>query len=574
MSKKPIKISRSTPIVPDLKILIRYENDVSKLTNFEKSLLVRMLNYFNGMIGAKTNVNYHIERVTNFMIRLPIYVYGNEESKMNSDELVKKRVNTILEFFKNFDWKVANKENLWLVRSLKIMKIDIENCFVLSVVKVNDDGSISVVDEPKKILISSPKLEYATIKRLDIKETYANSTDITGGDLCDDEHEDDELESTQTSGESGKNTTSHSNDEPSDPKFTQSDQPSDQHSDSESRRSYPSRKAGPVGSKMVNSHKTLQNNTSLKSDASNSPKDPISHITYYIDPYLQDFGLFIDLSVPFNDMGMSYNALHLYEHLMTKCWNDCDSKDVILLNGSTYPIGLSFIYTIHSSYSSLVHFLNKTIEFILKARDPKFWESSDMKNEIDLETERTISETRTERSLTSMGRSDFKAYDKKYDVNIFKYWSNLPFRILVTGNECPNLKLEGLVNLVHKNPLRHISRPPNVKLSSIPVDVLVSKNELGLYTKRLKTSDIIERIMGRDFSENVLFGVDAGLYSLDEDIGVYNSNLHPLLLLNSYFSDEELKEYVKTHVVSNSSKLLSMTSLQLKYECMIESVEE
>lgn len=477
MPPKPIKITKSEPIVPDLKIIIKYAKDISNLTTFEKSVIYRIMNYFNGMIGAKTNINYHIERVNNFTITLPLYVYGNEESKMDSSELLSKRLKTVTSFFEEFDWKSVNKCNLWLVRSLKIMNIDIETCFSISVIKSKNNSTI-VISEPTTLKISKPKLEYATIKRFNIEDHYEDDSTTK------------------------------------------------------------------------------------------------SHITYYIDPYLQDYGLFVDLSVPFNDMGMSYNALHLYEHLMTKCWSDCNAKDMTVLNGSTYPIGLSFIYTIHSSYKSLVHFLNKTLEFIIKCRDPAYWESTEMKEAIALETTRTISETRTERSLTAMGRSDFKAYDNKYDVNIFKYWSNLPFNILITSKEYPKIKINNLEELIAKHKLHHIQRPDNVVFDNIPIDVLSSKHKMGLYTKKVPTKDIMNLIVKHDFDENVLFGVDAGLYSINDDIGVFNSSLHPLLYLNKFFSDSELEDYVKTHVISNSSKLLSISSIQLKYECLIESDDE
>ena len=50
-----------------------------------------------------------------------------------------------------------------------------------------------------------------------------------------------------------------------------------------------------------------------------------------------NYGLVCDLSKNIDDMGFSYNALHMYEHLMTHCWDDIDKKNLSILKTNTYP---------------------------------------------------------------------------------------------------------------------------------------------------------------------------------------------------------------------------------------------
>lgn len=449
-----ISISRNTRALDDTYIFIRYNRECQQ-NSYSSVLLKKFMDFINGMIGAKTATNYHIERVKNYTIRIPIYVYTNEEAKMNPVDLLEKRVKTVRDFLGNFDWKTTNKLQLWLVRSLHTLGIDISTSFNIETQMPNNDYA-AINDQ---LIIKFPDLQYPTIKRLKLSDG--------------------------------------------------------------------------------------------------------SMVTMYSDPYIDDYGLFLNLSVPFDEMGMSYNALHLYEHLLTKPWDGLDGKDLLELNGSTYPTGMCFVYTIHKSLDSLKLHMNSTLKWLMQSRDPSFWDGKE--EEMKLETIRTISETRKERTLTSMGRSDLHAYDVKYDTKIFDYWSNKPFELLLSGpSEFKEISADKLNAMIAKHPLRKVPRPENVKFKNIPMDVLKMKKLTGYYILKVETDKIKEQFLKKDFDTNSFFGVDCSMTSKSEDLSMYNSVLHPLLYINKYFTDEELESYVKNHVVPFSATMFSSASAQLK----------
>jgi hypothetical protein len=97
-----------------------------------------------------------------------------------------------------------------------------------------------------------------------------------------------------------------------------------------------------------------------------------SIIGVLIDPYATTYGLFVDLSVKFEDMGMGYNALHLYKHPVIKAWVRHQSEHVIDLNGSTYPTGISFVYIILNNFNSFREHVNASINWIKNSRNPNF----------------------------------------------------------------------------------------------------------------------------------------------------------------------------------------------------------
>lgn len=452
---KKITVNRNTRVLDNTYIYIKY-NKSSDQNNYSDVLIKKFMDYMNGIIGAKTATNYHIEKVKNFTIRIPIYVYTNEEAKMNPIDLLEKRVKTIMNFLENFDWKTVSKFQLWLVRSLHILGINISTCFNIETEMPNVD--YKKINET--ILIKFPDIQYPKLRRIKLNDN--------------------------------------------------------------------------------------------------------SMITLYSDPYMDDYGLFLNLSVSFDEMGMSYNALHLYEHLLTKPWDKLNGHDLIELNGSTYPVGTCFVYTIHKTINSLKLHMNSTLKWLLKSRLPDFWKNKE--EEINLETIRTISETRRERTLTSMGRSDLHAYDLKYNTDIFDYWSNKPFNILLAGPDDFNEINEDKLNvLVKKYSLRNdIKRPENIKFKNIPMDVLKMKKFTGFYILKDDVENIKNRFLKNDFESNSFFGIDCVMSCKSEDLSVYNSVLHPLLYLNKYFTDEELNDYVKRHVIPFSSKLFSNASVQLK----------
>lgn len=427
----------------------------AKTIQYLSLLLKQFLTFLNNMIGAKTTTNYHITNVKNNTIMIPVYVYTNEEAKMDPFELVKKRVNTVRDFVGSINWDNVNKFHLWVVRSLSMFGINVSNAFQIKTYMPNTD--YQMIDDV--LLIKYPNIVYPSIKRYELKDG--------------------------------------------------------------------------------------------------------SMINVYVDPYIEDYGLFLNLSVKFDEMGMSYNALHLYEHLLTKPWMNSSSKDLIELNGCTYPVGICYVYTIHRTEEELKIHMNDLLKWLYESREKGFWKKQD--ENIQVETMRTISETRSERSLTSMGRSDHKAYDLKYNRKIFEYWSNKKYNILISSPEDIKINVENLERLGEKYKLRSVQRPKNPVFKHFPIDVLRVKNITGERIRKMLTKEIISNIVEGLDSNAGLYGVDCEMKNNIEDLSVWNSVLHPLLYLNEYMTEDELNTYVKNNVVPFSAKFFSEASINLKF---------
>jgi hypothetical protein len=393
-----------------------------------KKFLMVVLSYLNGMIGAKTNINYNIIPVTrDFIMKFPIFPYSNEEKALPIKKLILSRAYTLASYLKDFRWEKCEKRVLWLVRALELSGIDLESFFTLSTVSPNSDTEPIVKD----IKIRKPTLSYQTIE----KHIFSDG----------------------------------------------------------------------------------------------------SIIRYLRDPYLENYGIFQNLSINFDEMGMGYNCLHLYEHLTTKCWKNLSNTDIVEFNGSTYPVGLCFIYTIHSTESSLKKYASALIQFSVNSRDEDFW-SNIMTDDIKLETLRTISETRSEKTLASMGRSDHSAYDFNYNTKIFEYWSNKPFDILIaTPNTEFEVKYDAIESFISQHKLRQLSRPPNVQFSIPIYDAFKFHHLSKEYTKKVDTNDIKNNALL--CKPQHFYGVDCVMTSAS-NIGQYMSILYPLLFNWKAFEDD------------------------------------
>ena len=437
---------------------IKYNNEV-KLNSYSKELLKRFMNYMNGMIGAKTSANYHIKKVVNDTIIIPIYVYTNVQKDSDPIKLIESKIKQVRDFLEHFDWTQASKMQLWIVRSLHILGVNISSSFVLSTETPEIDFN-DLHDEP--IIINFPKIEYPKI----IREKFIDN----------------------------------------------------------------------------------------------------SYISYLSDPYLTDYGLFINLTVPFDDMGMSYNGLHLYEHLMTKAWDKLKGINLIELNGATWPQAVCFVYSIHNTIESMKEYAVNSLMWHLQSREKGFWDKH--KEELHLEIERTVSETRKERTLSAMGRSDLHAYTYSYNTNIFEYWSNKPFEFLITGPEPYEklkLKFDVVNNYIKKfMPRKDVVRPKNITFKNIPLDVLKMKKLQGFRINKVDSNEIKQKILQPDFDDKLVYGFDCSFECKFEDLSPYNSILHALLYNNRMFTDEELNHFLSNHVIPFSARLFNSASLQIK----------
>ena len=287
-----------------------------------------------------------------------------------------------------------------------------------------------------------------------------------------------------------------------------------------------------------------------------------SMITQLINPYANDYGFFVNLSVPYDEMGMSYNALHLYEHLLCKPWKDLEQQDVKFINGSTGPAGISFVYNVHSSLESLQKYFNASLQWAFKSRNNRFWDNQ--QEDIKKETSRTISETRTERTLTSFGRSDYHAFNGGYDLSIFKYWSNKPFDFLIITPQEVQMNILSMNEMCKKYPINNVERPKNIILSNIPIEVMDMKNEIGKHSMKIETKDIIKAFLTGKFMERAYYGVDCAIVFEQYDKIDSNTFLYLLLYLNRYCKESELKEFIQSRILPRSANIYTTALLSSK----------
>ena len=226
----------------------------------------------------------------------------------------------------------------------------------------------------------------------------------------------------------------------------------------------------------------------------------------YIDPLLLDYGLYIGLSKPFNQMGYSYNILHIYEHMMVVCWQKLDQKDLLGINGCTFPSGNCYLYNIHRTKKSLKKFAREYVKFhqLTKTRD--YWEK-DLKDYLKRETVRTYSETQTSKSLKEFGRTDNTIYSEMiYNIEPFIKFSEDTYTILTVSPEPIDFKFEKYIpNIVPDTP-----KVSERKYDFMPLAALRNPNKFVVIDKK----DLNEEIYDKNAC---LFGVDCVFVSLDDD---------------------------------------------------------
>ena len=423
--------------------------------------VITFLRHLNFVIAAKTNANYHLIDNKQLYIKIPIYVYTNDEATMNPADLIEKRFETLRTFIESYDFSKDTKNTLWLIRTLTSLGVNLNSDFTMSV----ECNEFDYNKLEERLQFRYPDVEYPSIKRHCLKDE--------------------------------------------------------------------------------------------------------SIIVEYEDPYFNDYGVFINLSVPFNEMGMSYNGLHIYEHLMTKGWANLSVNDQLYANGITYQNGICMVFSILNTSSAFDEYTRAAIEWMYKIRDVGFWEN-EINDDILLETQRTISETRTERTMASMGRSDIHAYTNSYNRKIFEYWSNKPYVILLTKPKgCRGVNVNEIEKMSTQHPLRPIDRPNNIKFKYYPYEVMVAKKYMKLYILRTEIDRIKDAILKPKLKTKVYFGVDCymgqDMTEDGNDLSEFNGVLHPLLYLCRYFTEDELNTFVRTHVTACSSTLMSNQSMMIRH---------
>jgi len=254
----------------------------------------------------------------------------------------------------------------------------------------------------------------------------------------------------------------------------------------------------------------------------NYPNGNFRHLEY-IDPLLLDYGLYIGLSKPFTDMGYSYNALHIYEHMMTMAWNKLDRKDMTDLNGATFPSGLCYLYNFHSTKKSLKKYAREYVKFHQLTKQKSYWEK-ELHDDLKRETIRTYSETQTSKNLKEFARTDPTVYESMiYNIEPFIKFSQDKYTILTVSPEPIKFKFDKYIPQINEDKVNIKER----KYDFIPLAAIRNLNNLIIINKKDLTEEIYDK-------NACLFGVDSvALYTDDEmkESEIYNTVL--LFILKS-----------------------------------------
>ena len=238
-----------------------------------------------------------------------------------------------------------------------------------------------------------------------------------------------------------------------------------------------------------------------------------------IDPLIQDYGLYINLSTTFDEMDYGYNYLHYYEHIMTYAWKKLSQQNMLELNGGTTCNGVCYVYNIHENKKSLELYLNNYLKFHSLTRKKEFWEKN-MQAGLQTELERTISETLLEKSMSQMAKTDpYSQY--KYNTEILRYFSNKPFEIITYTPESINVK-EFLKKYDFKTKYE-ISKPKKIIFNYYPIHVLRDKRDRGFH--------ILHKNLHKKENKDVVLGVDNFIIS-NESLSQLNTILMNVILKN------------------------------------------
>lgn len=264
-------------------------------------------------------------------------------------------------------------------------------------------------------------------------------------------------------------------------------------------------------------------------------------IIQIVDPLINDCGIFVDVSKDFSVFKYGYNYLHLFEHIITYAWRNCDKNNLKLLNGFTSLNANCLIYAVVEDYSTLISYLKSYLEFHISLLVNGFPSEC-----LKIETNRTMSETLNEKSLTSFGRTDSIVYSKlSYEIDILKHLLQDSLKIyLVTNVE---LSLDSSVKklisdfdkaLVKFNKSFKFDESKFTKsFDYIPLSVLKEKELRGIHV--LKDDSPIE-------ASPYLKGKDNKIYTTQD--------LQSSVIIDHFMNKtcSEIKDYVSKNILVES----------------------
>jgi hypothetical protein len=260
-----------------------------------------------------------------------------------------------------------------------------------------------------------------------------------------------------------------------------------------------------------------------------------SKLKEIVDPFVNDYGLYINLSVPFYDMEYGYNYLHYYEHMMTYAWKNLSQLDMLEMNGATTCHSLCYVYNIHSNTKSLEEYLSSYLDFHVKTRNGDYW-NNDLLEGLERELERTMSETLLDKSYANMAKTDPKS-QHKYDINTLKYFSNKPFEIIIYAPDITNAK-QICEKIINNKPTQDYI-PKALTFNYYPKHVCRDK---------LDRKYLVLKLDDKTTKENCITGVDCYIKS-DENLDELNTILMNLLLTDGI----KLKQILCNTPIPNSN---------------------
>ena len=229
-----------------------------------------------------------------------------------------------------------------------------------------------------------------------------------------------------------------------------------------------------------------------------------------INPYIHKAMIMFDYSVPYSEMGFTYNILHLFEHILCSPWTNMHSETNKLcsMNGVTYGTGNCFVYAILKDKSNFDNYLKNEISFIYKCRNREYWDSDEMKEVIEKETQRTISETKRQPGLTSFARSPGCAFNFGYDKGVFHYWSSKPFNCFIIHPWTDySLDVDCFKDLISSNTLTKVERPKIPTFKYYPYSNFAFSSVLGAtYSKKMEPKEIANILKAYFFKNKIYDG--------------------------------------------------------------------
>lgn len=294
----------------------------------------------------------------------------------------------------------------------------------------------------------------------------------------------------------------------------------------------------------VKSKSKVDSSVDVKSKTKVKTKvDPSSSISIIqiVDPLINDCGIFVDVSKDFSVFKYGYNYLHLFEHIITYAWRNCDKNNLKLLNGFTSLNANCLIYAVVEDYSTLISYLKSYLEFHISLLVDGFPSEC-----LSVETNRTMSETLNEKSLTSFGRTDSIVYSKfSYEIDILKHLLQDSLKIyLVTNTELSfDSSVKKLISdfdkaLVKFNKSFKFDESKFTKsFDYIPLSVLKEKELRGIHI--LKDDSPIE-------ASPYLKGKDNKIYTTQD--------LQSSVIIDHFMNKtcSEIKDYVNKNILVDS----------------------